>query len=134
MKRTNLPIPNDWLMDWKTFMSFPSVSAQQDKHGGDLTACAKWLAQHLKRIGLQNVQLLKVPPQYPPVVYGDWLHAGQNAPTVLIYGHYDVQPAEPFAAWQSPPFEPMVRGAYKTLHRTIKLYLFINKNYFLLKI
>ena len=121
MDKSAFSIPSDWLADLKTFVSFPTVSAKAQQHGGDLQQCATWLAKHLQRIGLENVQLLPAtapPPdslgtgQYPPIVYADWLHAGQNAPTVLIYGHYDVQPAEPFAAWQSPPFEPMVRGAY----------------------
>ena len=120
--KTTVSMPVNWLADWKTFVAFPTVSAQQARHGGDLQRCATWLTRHLQDIGLQNVQLLPATKQprpdmlgtgqYPPIVYADWLNAGRNAPTVLIYGHYDVQPAEPFTAWQSPPFVPTVRGAY----------------------
>jgi acetylornithine deacetylase/succinyl-diaminopimelate desuccinylase-like protein len=59
--------------------------------------------------GLENVEIIPTP--HHPLVYADWLHAG-DAPTVLIYGHYDVQPAEPLELWESPPFEPTVRDDY----------------------
>jgi len=88
------------------FISFPSVSAQP-KHGPDLQRCAAWLAGRLRRGGLQHVQV--IPTARHPIVYADWLHAPQR-PTVLIYGHYDVQPAEPFDQWRTPPFEPTVVG------------------------
>lgn len=87
---------------------FSSI-AGQPKHAGDVRKCAIWLAGYLKRIGLAHVRLFPTPG--PPIVYGDWLHA-QGRPTVLIYGHYDVVPAEPLTEWQSPPFSPEVRGPY----------------------
>ena len=59
-------------------------------------------------IGLQNVEVIQSGGH--PIVYGDWLHAADDAPTVLIYGHYDVQPVDPLELWTSPPFEPTVRG------------------------
>src|SRR6188472_1385758 len=88
------------------FVRFASVSAGP-KHTRDISNCAAWLAAHLRRAGLDRVRVL--PTRGSPIVYADWLHA-PGRPTVLIYGHYDVQPADPISEWQSPPFEPVVRG------------------------
>ena len=88
------------------FVRFPSVSGQP-KHASDIRRCSAWLGNHLKRIGLERVKV--VPTRQHPVVYGEWLHAPFR-PTVLIYGHYDVQPPEPVTEWTSPPFNPTVRG------------------------
>jgi acetylornithine deacetylase/succinyl-diaminopimelate desuccinylase-like protein len=85
---------------------FPSVSADRARVD-DLRACATWLGGRLEAIGLEHVQLLET--GLHPVVYADWLHAGPDAPTVLLYGHYDVQPAEPLELWESPPFDPELR-------------------------
>jgi len=68
---------------------------------------AAWVADRLRRAGLENVAVL--PTDGHPTVYADWLHAA-GAPTVLIYGHYDVQPPEPLNLWVSPPFEPEIRN------------------------
>jgi acetylornithine deacetylase/succinyl-diaminopimelate desuccinylase-like protein len=68
--------------------------------------CAEWTGGALDRAGLQNVRLIETPGH--PIVYGDWLHA-PGAPTMLCYGHYDVQPIDPIGLWESPPFEPAVR-------------------------
>ena len=68
---------------------------------------AEWLADDLGRIGMKNVQLLEADPA--PVVYAEWLEAGADQPTLLIYAHYDVMPAETPEQWLSPPFEPTVR-------------------------
>jgi len=91
------------LMD---FVRFPSVSAQA-AHASDVRACAVWLAGQLRRIGMEHVSVIRTPRH--PIVCADWLHAA-GRPTVLIYGHYDVQPPDPLAEWQTPPFEPAVRG------------------------
>lgn len=85
----------------------PTVSTLPE-HAPDLERAAAWLADLLRRIGMQAVDLLATGG--PPAVYGEWLAAGAGAPTVLAYGHYDVQPADPLDAWHSPPFEPAVRG------------------------
>ena len=90
----------------KEFVRIPSVSSQP-KHAGDVKTCAAWLAKHLRGVGLEHVKV--IPTKRHPIVYADWLHAGAR-PTVLIYGHYDVQPVEPLSEWRSPPFEPVVRG------------------------
>ena len=90
------------------FVRFPSVGGQPAR-AGDVRRCAAWLADHLRGVGLEHVRV--VPTAGHPVVYADWLHA-PGRPTVLVYGHYDVQPPEPLAAWTSPPFEPAVRGGY----------------------
>lgn len=91
------------------FLRIPSVSTQPE-HNGDTEAAAQWLAAAMRQAGLENVRLIETPKH--PLVYADWLHAGPTAPTVLIYGHYDVQPAEPFELWESPPFEPKVRDGF----------------------
>lgn len=95
-----------FLEELKAFVRFPTVSAQPN-HADDLKKCAAWLADHLRKIGLQNIKV--IPTSRHPVVYADWKQA-PGRPTVLIYGHYDVQPAEPLDKWQSPPFEPAMRG------------------------
>jgi acetylornithine deacetylase/succinyl-diaminopimelate desuccinylase-like protein len=95
-----------FLADLKQFISFPSVSAQP-KHAEDLKRCADWLATHLRHIGLHNAKI--IPTRRHPLVYADWL--GRPAgPTLLIYGHYDVQPPEPLKEWHSPPFTGTVRA------------------------
>lgn len=88
------------------FVRFPTVSADPGR-AGDLRACAEWLASRLDSIGLEHVALVETGGH--PLVYADWLHAGPDAPTALVYGHYDVQPPEPLELWESPPFEPTVR-------------------------
>ena len=82
-------------------LRIPSVSAQPDKHQKDVERCAQFVADSLRDAGMENVKLVPTPGN--PIVYADWLHA-PDAPTVLVYGHYDVQPAEPFDLWTSPPF------------------------------
>jgi acetylornithine deacetylase/succinyl-diaminopimelate desuccinylase-like protein len=88
------------------FIGFPSISAQR-WHAGDVGECAAWLADHLRDVGLQEVKI--VPTRRYPIVYASWRRIPES-PTVLIYGHYDVQPPEPLGEWLSPPFEPVVRG------------------------
>src|SRR5688572_16719810 len=87
------------------FLRIPSVSAKSD-HDADTRRAASWLAERMREAGLQT-EILDTPKH--PVVLGEWRGAGKDAPTVLIYGHYDVQPAEPLELWTSPPFEPTVR-------------------------
>ncbi|MEW5755938.1 MAG: dipeptidase [Pseudomonadota bacterium] len=95
-----------FLSELKAFLRFPSVSAQRE-HAEDLKRCAAWLADHLRRIGMERVSV--VPTAGHPIVYAEWCHALRQ-PTILIYGHYDVQPADPLGEWRSPPFEPILRA------------------------
>ena len=87
------------------FLRIPSVSARTE-HAGDVRRAAEWFAATLRDAGL-GATLHETAGH--PVVVGEWRGAGPGAPTVLIYGHYDVQPAEPLELWSSPPFEPTVR-------------------------
>jgi acetylornithine deacetylase/succinyl-diaminopimelate desuccinylase-like protein len=99
------------LEELKALLAIPSISALP-QHAGDVKRCAEWCADEMRRIGLENVKLVDTPGN--PVVYGDWLHAeapggGGHAPTILFYGHYDVQPVDPLDLWESPPFEATIR-------------------------
>jgi acetylornithine deacetylase/succinyl-diaminopimelate desuccinylase-like protein len=91
------------LIDW---VRIPSISAQA-LHAPDVERAAQWCAERMGRAGLEHVEIL--PTEGHPAVYGDWLHAGERAVTALVYGHHDVQPADPLDEWHSPPFEPVVR-------------------------
>lgn len=88
-------------------LRIPSIS-NDPTYAADLRRCAEWLCTELYAIGLQGCRLL--PTGGPPVVYGEWLAAGADRPTVLIYAHYDVMPVEPLAQWDSAPFEPTIRA------------------------
>lgn len=88
-------------------VSIPSVSTIPENYK-DVQLAANWVADYMNKIGLENIQLF--PPDTHPIIYADWLHAGPEAPTMLIYGHYDVQPAEPLEEWHSDPFKPVARG------------------------
>jgi len=94
-----------YLDELKTFLAIPSISALPE-HAGDVRRCAEWCASEMQRVGLQHVRLVETPGH--PVVYADWLNA-PGAPTMLFYGHYDVQPVDPLNLWESPPFEATIR-------------------------
>ena len=96
------------LAELMEFLTIPSISTLSD-HVADIQRAAEWIARQMRQIGLQTVEIM--PTAKHPVVYGEWLNA-PGQPTVLIYGHYDVQPADPLAAWTTPPFEPTVRDDY----------------------
>jgi acetylornithine deacetylase/succinyl-diaminopimelate desuccinylase-like protein len=94
-----------YVEELKAYLAIPSISALP-QHQADVKRCAQWTSEEMSRIGMQNVRLIETPGF--PVVYGDWLGA-QGAPTILFYGHYDVQPVDPIELWESPPFEATVR-------------------------
>jgi acetylornithine deacetylase/succinyl-diaminopimelate desuccinylase-like protein len=94
-----------YIDELKHYLAIPSISALP-QHAADVRRCAEWSVDELKRIGMQNAQLFETPGN--PVVYADWLNA-PGAPTILFYGHYDVQPVDPLDLWTSPPFEATVR-------------------------
>jgi acetylornithine deacetylase/succinyl-diaminopimelate desuccinylase-like protein len=98
-----------FLDNLKSLVSIPSVSTSPE-HRPDIDLAAEQVTILFKQIGLEHIQIL--PTAGHPVVYADWIHAGDNKPTVLIYGHYDVQPADPLDQWETGPFEPSVRGDY----------------------
>ncbi len=95
------------LNDLFEFLRFPSVSAKSE-HKGDVAACGEWLKNHLAGIGLTSA--IHATGGHP-IVTAEYM-AGKHLPTILYYGHYDVQPAEPFNLWTTPPFEPQVRDGY----------------------
>jgi acetylornithine deacetylase/succinyl-diaminopimelate desuccinylase-like protein len=102
--RTHYPESLAQLID---LLRIPSISTLPE-HKADVDRAARWLAEKLTAIGLENAQAIPTPGH--PVVYADWLHAGPAAPTVIIYGHYDVQPADPLDEWLTPAFEPTLVG------------------------
>jgi acetylornithine deacetylase/succinyl-diaminopimelate desuccinylase-like protein len=89
-------------------LTIPTISTDPS-HYEDMQRGARWIAQALRDLGSQAVELYPSPATHP-IVYGELSQAGPDAPTVLVYGHYDVQPAEPMEAWSSDPFDPQVRG------------------------
>lgn len=95
-----------FLTELKELLAIPSVSSQSDRKP-DMRRAAEWLKNHMTAIGLQNAQIMETGGH--PVVYADWLGA-PGKPTILLYGHYDVQPEDPVEKWESPPFEATVRG------------------------
>ena len=96
----------DHLNELKELLRIPSVSTTS-QHKPDIDRAAQWVAEKLRAAGLRNVEI--TPTKMHPLVYGESLEA-DGKPTVLIYGHYDVQPAEPLDLWTSPAFEPTVRN------------------------
>ena len=98
---------DNYLEEYYSFLRFPSVSTD-DKHKEKLVECANWLVNKLNRIGLQT-QL--VPTKRHPIVWARNEHR-PGRPTVMIYGHYDVQPPDPLELWDSPPFEPVLKNGY----------------------
>ncbi len=88
------------------FLRIPSVSAKSE-HRDDTRRAAEWLAERMREAGLQTAEV--VPTAGHPIVIGEWRGAPEGAPTLLVYGHYDVQPPEPLDEWHSAPFEPEIR-------------------------
>lgn len=98
---------DQFIEELKQYLSIPSISSLS-KHKEDVQRAADWTANALKDAGMENVEV--IPTNGHPVVYGDWIHA-EGKPTVLVYGHYDVQPEDPVDLWETPPFDPVVRDA-----------------------
>jgi acetylornithine deacetylase/succinyl-diaminopimelate desuccinylase-like protein len=89
-------------------LSIPSISTLAE-HTADCIRAAEWLADRCRDVGMENVRVIAGLGK--PLVYADWLHAA-DAPTLLVYGHYDVQPVDPIELWESPPFEAAIRDGY----------------------
>jgi acetylornithine deacetylase/succinyl-diaminopimelate desuccinylase-like protein len=92
----------DTLFEW---LRIPSISADPD-HVDDVRASAEFCARLLRNAGLEHVEILETGGG--PAVYAEWCHAGPGKPTVLVYGHHDVQPVDPLDEWKSPPFDPII--------------------------
>lgn len=113
---TNVPLqysrrtPNRqrWLRELEKLLSFPTISAQP-QHRRDIEAAAHWLKEHLAQLGLRHAQVLPEPNGGHPSVYADWLLA-PGQPTLLFYGHYDVQGVDPLSDWRTPPFQASLVG------------------------
>jgi acetylornithine deacetylase/succinyl-diaminopimelate desuccinylase-like protein len=95
-----------FLNDLKDWLRIPSISGLPE-HRDDMYKAANYAADMLRRVGLEQVEIAET--QGHPLVYAEWLHAPEK-PTMLIYGHYDVQPADPIELWETPPFEPTIRN------------------------
>jgi acetylornithine deacetylase/succinyl-diaminopimelate desuccinylase-like protein len=89
----------------KELLRIPSISSLSE-HKEDIQKAASWIAKKLESIGMEHVEIIQTKGH--PIVYADWLHQ-EKAPTVLVYGHYDVQPVDPVHLWETPPFEPTIR-------------------------
>lgn len=96
-----------FLDELKEFLAIPSISTSPENNA-DVQRAADWVAAQLRSLGMDNVQVM--PTSGHPAVYGEQLEAGKDAPTVLIYGHYDVQPVDPLDLWTSDPFKAEARG------------------------
>jgi len=108
MKNTNQYINSEkkrFLSELLELLKIPSVSADS-KHDKDTRDCAKWVLKAMNSSGLKNTQLIETAGH--PVVFGEFI-IDSALPTVLVYGHYDVQPADPIELWNSPPFEPVIK-------------------------
>ncbi len=97
-----------FLDELKDLIRIPSVSSQPE-HAADLLRAADWLASDMLRVGFDSAEIIKMPEGRHPLVLGEWSGAGPDAPTVLIYCHYDVQPAAMEDGWETPPFEVVER-------------------------
>jgi acetylornithine deacetylase/succinyl-diaminopimelate desuccinylase-like protein len=94
-----------FLLELKELLAIPSVSTKLENKQ-EVRRCAEWIAEHLMALEMQNTRIYETAGH--PIVYSEWL-GNPAQPTVLLYGHYDVQPAEPFELWTSPPFEATIR-------------------------
>jgi acetylornithine deacetylase/succinyl-diaminopimelate desuccinylase-like protein len=97
-----------FLKELSEFIKIESISTD-DEYKAKMINAAEWTAEHLRQIGVENVKLMDTGGH--PVVYGDFLKK-PGAPTVMVYGHYDVQPVDPIELWDTPPFETIVKGDY----------------------
>jgi len=97
----------EFLEDLISYLRIPSVSTLPE-HEPDVQRAAKWTADQLVEFGFESVAVM--PTSGHPIVYGEWLKTDADVPTILFYGHYDVQPPDPLDLWTNDPFEPQVRG------------------------
>jgi acetylornithine deacetylase/succinyl-diaminopimelate desuccinylase-like protein len=96
-----------FLDDLKEIIGIPSISTSPE-HKDDMLRAAEWMTGRLKALNMERVQIM--PTGGHPAVFGEWLGAGKDKPTVLVYGHYDVQPVDPIELWQTEPFKAVMQG------------------------
>jgi len=106
-ERTVAENKQHYIDELSEFLRIPSVSTLSE-HKADVLRAALWVVEDLKQTGMENVRLIETAGH--ALVYADWLRA-EGQPTLLIYGHYDVQPPDPLNEWKTPPFEPTIRTA-----------------------
>lgn len=94
-----------YIEELKELLKIPSISTQEENKG-DMQHCAEFVAAKLSTAGMDRVEIFQTPGH--PIVYAEWLGA-PGKPTILVYGHYDVQPVDPIDLWESPPFEPVIK-------------------------
>lgn len=95
-----------FLEELSELIAIPSISADSE-YRKDIQRAAEWLSAKLEKLGFENIQIM--PTAGLPLVYGEYMKAGKDAPTMMVYGHYDVQPADPVEQWESAPFEATIR-------------------------
>ena len=98
---------DNFLAELQEFLKIPSISTNPENKE-DVKRAAEFVKEKMQNAGLENVEIFETKGH--PVVYGDWLHAGDDSLTLLVYGHYDVQPVDPLELWTDPPFEPTIKG------------------------
>src|SRR5699024_9009785 len=98
---------NENLKELDDFLKIPSVSTDSE-FKEDVKRAGNYVYEYLKDIGFSNLETIETNGH--PIIYGDYMEAGKDAPTVLLYGHYDVQPADPYEDWISDPFSPEIRN------------------------
>jgi len=115
----------NYLAGFEELLRIPSISTDP-AYQAEIQRAADWIVEEMRRIGLNNCQA--IPSDGHPVVYGEWLEAGEDKPTVLVYAHYDVQPVDPLELWETPPFEPTIRDGRLYARGTIddKCGVFVN--------
>jgi acetylornithine deacetylase/succinyl-diaminopimelate desuccinylase-like protein len=96
----------NYINELKEFLRIPSISTLPEKKD-DMFKCAEFVSNKLKEAGMSRVEIFKT--EGHPIIYGEWLGA-PGKPTVLFYGHYDVQPVDPLDLWENPPFEPVIKN------------------------
>ena len=99
---------DQYVEELKNFLRIPSISTNPENKA-DMTRCAEYVSSQMNKSGLQNIQIF--PTDGHSIVYGEWLGA-PGKPTILFYGHYDVQPVDPIELWSSGPFEPTIKDGY----------------------
>ena len=109
-----------YLEDFKALLRISSISTLPE-HKAEVLQAARWIAEKIRELGFESLEITET--EGHPVVSGEWMKAGSEVPTILVYGHYDVQPPEPLDEWESEPFDPQIRNFHKPCPASAKLTL-----------